>query len=453
MEGDKSGVRKGPAHARGRTLPKGNEKRLAEMGKLLPPPTEDELEIMRGLRHERRRRRFIGWLVAIVLIALVAGAVAQWVRPLPASTLQIHGVRFPGTAPTFAWPSTGEAAAAVEGSGPLGQVRGSQPVPVAGLIDVLTAYVVLADHPLAPGADGPSIAVNNDTLTAYQNGQASQQSEIPVAAGESLTELQALEGLLVDNGTDMATLLAEWDAGSTAAFVGKMSTTAQKLGLSSTHITDPSGGDSATTSTADDLVRLGERALTNPILRQVVSLGEPSVLIPMTNVVYNLNFDLGRDGIVGIKTASDSSAQGCYLVAAQQNIGGKVVTVVGAVLGQAGGSLGPNTAAVDAGDALVKSIFAALHSYPVFTPGQKMGDVAAAWGATAPVTVAQPVSVVGWPGLTVTLVARPQLPKGGLPRGAEVGTLAAIVGATSTHVQLHTAAPLSTPGWWWRLTR
>jgi len=453
MDGGKPGERKGPAHARGHTLPKGNEERLAELGKLLPPPNEDELEIIRGLRHERRRRRFLSWLVAIVLLALLAGAIAQWVRPLPASSLEIQSVRLPGTTPTFAWPSAGESAAAVEGSGPLGQVRGSQPVPVAGLIDVLTAYVVLSDHPLEQGADGPSIPVTNDTLTAYQNGQASQQAEVPVAAGESLTELQALEGMLIDNGTDMATLLAEWDAGNTNAFVAKMTATAQKFGLSNTHITDPSGADSATTSTAEDLVRLGEKALSNSILRQIVSLGQPSVLIPMTNVVYNLNFDLGRDGIIGIKTASDSSAGGCYLVAAQQNIGGKVVTVVGAVLGQPAGSQGPNTVAVHAGDALVQSIFAALHSYPVFTPGQKVGEIVAPWGATAPVTVAQPVSVVGWPGLSVTLVARRDLPKGALSTGASVGTLAAIVGTTSTHVQLRTAAPLSTPGWWWRLTR
>jgi D-alanyl-D-alanine carboxypeptidase (penicillin-binding protein 5/6) len=453
MDGEKSSARKGPAHARGHALPKGNEERLAELGKLLPPPSEDELEIIRGLRHERRRRRVLAWLIAIVLIALLAGAIAQWVRPLPATSLAIQDVRLPGTTPTFAWPSKGEAAAAVEGSGTLGQVRGSQPVPVAGLIDVLTAYVILSDHPLAQGADGPSIPVTSDTLTAYQNGQASQQSEVPVAAGESLTELQALQGLLIDNGTDMATLLADWDAGNTNAFVAKMTAAAQKLGLSSTHITDPSGADSATTSTAQDLVRLGEKALSISILRQIVSLGQPSVLIPMTNVVYNLNFDLGRDGIIGIKTASSSSAQGCYLVAAQQNIGGKVVTVVGAVLGQSAGSLGPNTSAVDAGDALVKSIFAALHSYPVFTPGQTVGEVGAPWGATAPVTVAQPVNVVGWPGLSVTLAARPDIPKGALPKGAGIGTLRAIVGTTSTRVPLHTAAPLSAPGWWWRLTR
>ena len=30
----------------------------------------------------------------------------------------------------------------------------------------------------------------------------------------------------------------------------------------------------------------------------------------MTNVVFNPNFDLGQDGIIGIKTGSDSNAAG-----------------------------------------------------------------------------------------------------------------------------------------------
>ena len=171
----------------------------------------------------------------------------------------------------------------------------------------------------------------------------------------------------------MATVLADWDAGSVTAFVAKMNATASALGLTSTHITDPTGVDPATTSTAEDLVRLGEASLSIPVLRQIVSLGQASV--PMTNVVFNPNFDLGQDGIIGIKTGSDSNAAGCFLFAAQQNVGGKDVTVVGAVLGQPGGALGPNTAAVDAGDALVKSIFGALHGFTLFTPGQQVARV------------------------------------------------------------------------------
>ncbi len=339
----------------------------------------------------------------------------------------------------------------VEGVGAVGQVHGSQSVPVAGLAELLAAYVVLSDHKLAPGDDGPAIPVTADALAAFQAGQASQESEVPIAAGESLSELQALEGLLVDSGADMATVLADWDAGSSGAFVAKMNAAASRLGLTSTHITDPTGVDPGTTSTAEDLVRLGEASLAIPVLRQIVSLGQASV--PMTTVVYNPNFDLGHDGIIGIKAASDSSAQGCYLFAAQQTIGGKVVTVVGTVLGQAGGAHGPTTAAVDAGDALVRSIFSALHSFTVFAPGQKVAQVDAPWGSVAPLTVARPVDVIGWPGLVATMHVRKRAVDGPVPSGVTVGTLDAGVGGTSVHVDLRTASALSGPGLWWRLTR
>jgi D-alanyl-D-alanine carboxypeptidase (penicillin-binding protein 5/6) len=83
----------------------------------------------------------------------------------------------------------------------------------------------------------PTIPITAATVAAYQSGRANQESEVPVAAGELLTELSALEGLLVDWGTDMATLLAEWDAGSVSAYDAKMKATAVSLGLTSTHIT------------------------------------------------------------------------------------------------------------------------------------------------------------------------------------------------------------------------
>jgi serine-type D-Ala-D-Ala carboxypeptidase (penicillin-binding protein 5/6) len=451
MDGTSSPERKGPAHARRRVLPRENEERLAEIGRQLPPPSEEELEIVSGLRAQQRRRRLIGWGTALIVAVLCAGAIAQWVRPLPGATLDAPAVHLPGAPPSLVWPSTGSAAASVVGVGSVGQVRGTQAVPVAGLAELLAAYVVLSDHRLAPGADGPSVPVTADALVAYQAGQASQESEVPIAAGESLTELEALEGLLVDSGADMATVLADWDAGSVSAFVAKMNATAVALGLTSTHVTDPTGVDPATTSTAEDMVRLGEASLSIPVLRQIVSLGQASV--PMTAVVFNPNFDLGQDGIIGIKTGSDSNAAGCFLFAAEQDIGGKNVTVVGAVLGQPGGALGPNTAAVDAGDALVKSLFGALHNFTLFTPGQQVGQITAVWGSTAPVTVAQPVNLVGWPGLTVTLAIRHDRLDGALATGATVGTLHAGVGSSSADVVVRTARALSGPGVWWRLTR
>jgi hypothetical protein len=71
----------------------------------------------------------------------------------------------------------------------------------------------------------------------------------------------------------------------------------------------------------------------------------------------------------------------------------------------------------------------------------------------APVTVAQPVDVIGWPGLVATLQVRRGPLDGALPSGATVGTLQVGVGGISTQVELRTARPLSGPGVWWRLTR
>ena len=139
--------------------------------------------------------------------------------------------------------------------------------------------------------------------------------------------------------------------------------------------------------------------------------------------------------------------------AAQQNIAGKNVTVVGAVLGQPGGALGPNTAAVDAGDSLVRSVFAGLHSFTLFTPGQPVAHLHAAWGSTAPVTVTQPVSVIGWPGLVVTLTIRHGGSDGPVPFGAAVATLQVGTGRASGDFALRTASALSGPSPWWRLTR
>jgi serine-type D-Ala-D-Ala carboxypeptidase (penicillin-binding protein 5/6) len=68
--------------------------------------------------------------------------------------------------------------------------------------------------------------------------------------GENLTELQALQAMLIPSGNNIASLLARWEAGSHAAFVARMNAPADSLGLRSTRHADVSGADPATASTA-----------------------------------------------------------------------------------------------------------------------------------------------------------------------------------------------------------
>jgi D-alanyl-D-alanine carboxypeptidase (penicillin-binding protein 5/6) len=452
-EGDLLGTGKGPPHlGHHRALSKATEERLAALGERIPPMSEEEIKSIARERTARIVRHMAVLAVVLVVMLAVVLAGAQWLRPLPPPAFRAAvsaPLLLPGTLPSLPQPATGSAALSVEGDGSLGRFRSTRPAPIAGIATVLTAYVILKDHPLALGDAGPTMPVTQATIAAYQAGVATQQSEAPVALGESLTELQALEGMLVASDDDMATLLADWDAGSSAEFVAKMNRTTQALGLNSTHITDPSGFDSGTVSTPADLIRLGEAAMAIPTFRQIVALGQ--VTLPGAGLVYNLDYDLGQDGIIGLKTGSDSAANGCFLFAAQKTVAGKNVTLIGAVLGQEGTS--PNTAAVSEADLLVKAAFASIALLPLFPAGHVVGQLVTPWGASAPVLASTSPYVVGWPGLglhaKVRLVALPSP----VHSGTRVGVLRVDQSGHVTGVVLRTSRPLSGPSALWRLIR
>jgi D-alanyl-D-alanine carboxypeptidase (penicillin-binding protein 5/6) len=401
--------------------------------------------------------RFIGrervtrlgrYIVGAVLAVLVALAGVQWFRPVPSPVFRSAlstSVRLPGSPPSLPWSTTGSAALAVEGVGTLWHGGSTKPAPVAGLVKVMTAYVVLKDHSLARGVEGPAIPVTAATLAAAQADVATQQSVVPVTAGETLTELEALEGLLVAQGNDMATLLSDWDAGSTAAFVAKMNTAAHEIGLGSTSFSDPSGLDPGSVSTPADMIRLGEAAMAIPAFAQVVAM--PQVTLPLAGVVYNFDYDLGLDGIVGIKTGSDAAAGGCFLFDAKGTVGGKNVTLVGAVLGQHGTS--PVTAALFASDLLVKRAFAVIGTFHPVRPGHLVGRIVAPWAPSVPVTASKSPTIVGWPGLAVP--ARVQV--GALPSAISSGARIGVLRVQNIDVVLRTSRRLPRPSVIWRLTR
>jgi serine-type D-Ala-D-Ala carboxypeptidase (penicillin-binding protein 5/6) len=446
------GARRRPAHATRRGFSKQTEKRLADIGRQLPPPSPEDQRLMAADRAARFRRRLAFVLPILLVVVLGIGAAVQAVRPVPPPTIDgaTTSMRIPGVMPALPWPGSGEAALAVQGAGTIGEVH-DDASPIAGLAGILTSYVILKDHPLSTGgATGPSIGVTPQVLAAFQAGSAAGDPEVTVNAGESLTELDALEGLLIDSGDDIATLLADWDAGSTSAFVAKMQLTALELGLKQTRITDPSGSDPGTVSTPSDLIRLGEAAMKIPVFSQIVSLGQAT--LPVSGLAYNPNFDLGEDGIIGIMAASNAAGNGCYLFAAQKTVQGQTVTLYGAVFGQSGPN-GPNTAAVNAGDALVKAALASITVLPVVTAGHVAGRLVGAWGASAPVVASGSVNVIGWPGLRVSVVARPAKLTVPVAAGTSVGVVQVRQGTHVSTAVLKSTGILAAPSPWWRLTR
>jgi D-alanyl-D-alanine carboxypeptidase (penicillin-binding protein 5/6) len=265
------------------------------------------------------------------------------------------------------WPADGVSAAGISGYGVTGGPGATRQVPIASVAKLMTAYVILHDHPLPANGSGPDITVEPSEAAEYPSQIADGDSLVAIAAGERLTERQALEALLLPSADNMAWILARWDAGSQAAFVARMNATARRRGMTGTSYTDPSGLDPSTTSTAADQVRLGMAAMQVPPLAALAA--ESTTVVPVAGVVRNTNTLLGQDGIVGLKTGSTQAAGGCLLVAAWQEVNGRRTLIVAATFGQPGtaGTILPN--ALQAGHDLVHALDTALD------PGAQPGSL------------------------------------------------------------------------------
>jgi len=288
-----------------------------------------------------RRLRVVGLLV---VIAAIAGLGHQVLASSPPSAESRADVL--RSEPLAVWPTHGQAAVQV-GQGRVQAGPDQHPAAIASVAKVMTAYLVLRDNPLQPGEDGPLITLTDDDVADTDRRAEQDESLVPVAAGERLTERQALQALLLPSANNIAAVLARWDAGSVDRFVARMNATAQSLGMTHTTYTDPSGYDDATVSTAADQLRIVDLAMRLPVFASIVAT--PSATLPVAGTVRNTNTLLGHNGFVGVKTGSDDAAGGCFAFRAIRWIDGKRTTITGVVLGQPGhDQIGAGLAAADA---------------------------------------------------------------------------------------------------------
>jgi D-alanyl-D-alanine carboxypeptidase (penicillin-binding protein 5/6) len=231
------------------------------------------------------------------------------------------------------WPRRGQAAI-VLGNGRPAVSPHEQPVPIASLAKVMTAYLTLERYPLSGAQGGFTATITAAQAQAEAQDAAQDQSVVAVRAGEQLTERQLLEALLIPSGNNIARMLAARVAGSETRFIAEMNAEARALGMDHTTYTDPSGFDPSTVSTAADQRRVFQRAMRLPVFRQTVSMA--SVTLPVAGTLTNYN-PLLAEGYAG-KTGSDSAAEGCLAFFTHVTVGGRRLTAVGVVLGQGEGS-------------------------------------------------------------------------------------------------------------------
>ncbi|MGW1288619.1 D-alanyl-D-alanine carboxypeptidase, partial [Streptomyces sp. NPDC002586] len=189
---------------------------LAELTNTPPPPETAVRTIVRRVKI---------WTPLVLILAIIF-AVVQAVRPLPSPSLVLSGkdsYTFDGGAANLPWPGEGQGWMDVDGIGTMGTFGKQTPVAIGSVAKTMTSYIILRDHPLKPGQEGPRIKV--DPQAEKEGGYDKHGGESTlntIKAGQYLTEKQALSAVMIPSANNIARLLARWDAGSEAAFVEKM---------------------------------------------------------------------------------------------------------------------------------------------------------------------------------------------------------------------------------------
>ncbi|MGC9220741.1 MAG: D-alanyl-D-alanine carboxypeptidase family protein [Solirubrobacteraceae bacterium] len=395
----------------------------------------------------------VGAVVALLAV-LVVVQIERGTQPIKATLVLPKAITVAGHAPTLPWPKHATAAAAIQGVGSLGGVRADRVRSLASVAKLFTALVVLKEHPLRPGQSGPTLTVTPADVSKYRLDVRNHDSVVKVTAGEHLTELQALQGMLVPSADNLARLLANWSSGSRASFVHAMNSEATALGLRQTHLAGPSGLNPHSVGTASDLVKVGEAVMASPVLRQIVSM--PQVTLPSAGTVYNFNNVIGRDGIVGIKTGSTLQSGGNFVFAATRNVQGKNVMVIGAVLGSTGVDALQN--ALNTGAKLARVALRAVRRVPVLSTGEAVMKLHAAWGPTVIARTTGSIRLLAVPGeaIRARVVLMSALARGRLHHiaaGERVATVELQVNGHTTRLPVTATGAIATPSLAYKLER
>jgi D-alanyl-D-alanine carboxypeptidase (penicillin-binding protein 5/6) len=392
------------------------------------------------------------WKVALlILAAVVAGGVVNYLRPIPAvaATSSLHAQdTVSGAIPRIPWPSGGQAAMGAAGLGLIASSGNERPVSAASVTKVMTALVILTDKPLKKGETGATVTITDVDVQSYLADQANKESVVAVQAGEQLTEFQLLEGLLLPSANNFAQTLARWDAGSIEAFVALMNKRATDLHMTHTTFADTSGASPKTVSTPSDLMMLGMEAMKLDVFAQIVAM--PQADLPVAGTVYNVDAVVGQSGIIGIKTGSGLADGANFLFAADASIDGQSVRLYGCVMG-----LPTLARAFAAAKSLIVSMRANLHVRRIIAKNQAVASYATPWGGQSDLLSTVDVDLVEWPGMILRqrLDAPALVVDKAIAPGTREGSEHVVLGDYILDVELVTGSQLYPPGRAWRLTR
>lgn len=383
-------------------------------------------------------------MASVLLVGLIGlYVVVMALAPMPAvvATPNRIEVSVP-VRPAIAWPTQGQAAVGISGSGVVATNGAQTSVPIASIAKLVLALAVVEKQPIEPGQPGTTITFTDADEQLYRDKVAQNQSVVPIATDEQFTEYQALQAMLIPSGNNIADSVAIRVFGSVSGYVAYANDLLITWGLTETHVDDASGFSPKTVSSASNLVRLGERVLAHPVLAQIVN--QPSVTLPVAGEVHNVNALLGQDGIVGIKTGTTDEAGGCLLFAVDP--GNNQPLIIGAFLGQA-----DRPAVLAATTSFIRASAGNFAPVNVAPEHQPVATYAVPWAKPVNVLTKTVATIASPTGQAITTSVNASDLKDSTAAGSPVGTLKATTGDTATETELVLATAIDRPSIGWKL--
>lgn len=201
---------------------------------------------------------------------------------------------------------------------------------MASVSKVITALLVLEERPLAPGEVGGDYWFTQKWQDEYEQYIARGESALKVPVDGMLSQRQLLQGMLIGSACNYADILVESVWGDHAAFAAAADDFLADHGIDGIAMVEPTGIDPRNTATPGALVGVGQLALDNPVISEIVA--KRSVDIPGAGHVESTNDLLADSGVVGIKTGT---LEGSNLLSAKDiSVNGETIRVFAVVMGQ-----------------------------------------------------------------------------------------------------------------------
>jgi D-alanyl-D-alanine carboxypeptidase (penicillin-binding protein 5/6) len=327
---------------------------------------------------------------------------------------------------------------------PIAVAGSSDPLPMASAAKIITALVVLDAKPLAADEPGPAYTLVTADYQDYLDYTTEGARTVIVFPGESWTQREMLQAMILGSSNNHADTLARWAFGSVDAYLLAANDWLAANGMPDTTVVDTNGLLDASAGTGADLARIAGLAATHPVIADIIA--EPASALVGQRGVENTTAYSADEGITGISRSYTDAGGVCFLFTGTVAAGENSFTFAGAFLGEPD----YDTLTTDL-TALMESARAGVAEMPVLAEGDAYATLTTAWGDSADAVVATPTTRFGWQAVDAVdpTVELDTVQSG--RAGAKIGRVTVDAFGESVSSPLELDRTLTAPGPGWRL--